>query len=45
VVVGENERRAPDRTNGEGKDVASLDLSGMQEELIRRSAKRARRRW
>ncbi len=35
VVVGENERRAPDGTNGEGKDVASLDLSGMQEELIR----------
>jgi beta-glucosidase len=35
VVVGENERRAPDATNGEGKDVASLDLTGMQEELIR----------
>jgi len=35
VVVGENERRAPDGTNGEGKDVASLDLTGMQEDLIR----------
>lgn len=35
VVVGENERRAPDGTNGEGKDVASLDLTGMQEELVR----------
>ena len=35
VVVGENERRAPDGTNGEGKDVASLDLTGMQEDLIK----------
>ncbi len=35
VVVGENERRAPDGTNGEGKDVASLDLTGMQEDLVR----------
>jgi len=35
VVVGENERRAPDGTNGEGRDVASLDLTGMQEELVR----------
>jgi beta-glucosidase len=35
VVVGENERRAPDGTNGEGKDVASLDLTGMQEELVK----------
>ncbi|MFC2076943.1 glycoside hydrolase family 3 C-terminal domain-containing protein [candidate division KSB1 bacterium] len=34
VVVGENERRAPDGTNGEGKDVASLDLTGRQRELI-----------
>jgi len=35
VVVGEQERRAPDGTNGEGRDVASLDLTGLQEELIR----------
>lgn len=37
VVVGENERRAANQegTNGEGKDVASLDLTGVQEELIR----------
>jgi beta-glucosidase len=31
VVVGE----AGDITNGEGKDVANLDLTGMQEELIK----------
>ena len=30
VVLGESRS-----TNGEGKDVASLDLSGMQEELLR----------
>jgi beta-glucosidase len=41
VVVGENERRAVDEngknvgTNGESRDVANLDLTGMQEELIR----------
>lgn len=35
VVVGERERRAPGGTNGEGRDVASLDLSGPQEDLIR----------
>jgi len=37
VVVGENERKAPNNqgTNGEGKDVASLDLTGLQEELVR----------
>jgi len=37
VVVGENERRAPDRTgtNGEGRDIASLDLTGLQEELVK----------
>jgi beta-glucosidase len=37
VVVGENERRTAGGkgTNGEGKDVASLDLSGVQEDLIR----------
>lgn len=35
VVVGENERRAPDASNGEGKDVVSLDLSGMQQELVK----------
>lgn len=37
VVVGENERRAPDRTgtNGEGRDIASLDLTGLQEDLVK----------
>ena len=37
VVVGENERFKPGDlgTNGEHKDVASLDLSGRQQELIR----------
>lgn len=37
VVVGENEWSAPKGrgTNGEGRDVASLDLTGMQEELVR----------
>ncbi len=41
VVVGENERRAIDEkgnkvgTNGENRDVANLDLTGMQEELIK----------
>ena len=36
VVVGENERYSPDKgSNGEGRDVASLDLTGVQEDLIR----------
>ncbi len=36
VVVGENERWSREGgTNGEEKDVASLDLSGAQEDLIR----------
>jgi beta-glucosidase len=35
VVVGENEREAPDGTDGEGKDVASLDLTGLQEDLVK----------
>jgi beta-glucosidase len=36
VVVGERERMAAaGGTDGEGRDVASLDLSGPQEELIR----------
>ncbi len=37
VVVGENDRRAGNNmgTDGEGKDVASLDLTGRQEELIK----------
>jgi beta-glucosidase len=36
VVVGENERFAADGgSNGEGRDVASLDLSGVQEDLVR----------
>ena len=36
VVVGENERRAAKKTgtDGEGLDVETLDLTGMQEELI-----------
>ncbi len=41
VVVGENERGAKDQkgrnvgTNGEARDVASLDLTGLQSELVR----------
>jgi beta-glucosidase len=37
VVLGENEWHAPGKTgtNGEGFDVASLDLTGRQEELLR----------
>ncbi len=37
VVLGENEWRTPGKkgTNGEGYDVASLDLTGMQEELVK----------
>lgn len=37
VVVGENERKADGGrgTNGEGADVASLDLTGFQEELLK----------
>jgi beta-glucosidase len=35
VVVGENERMGYQGTNGEGCDVSSLDLTGLQEELIR----------
>jgi len=37
VVVGENERKADGGrgTNGEGTDVASLDLTGFQEELLK----------
>lgn len=37
VVVGENERRAANQlgTDGEGKDVASLDLTGLQEQLVK----------
>ena len=36
VVVGENERKAKDGsgTNGESKDVSTLDLSGLQEKLV-----------
>jgi beta-glucosidase len=36
VVVGENERNAPGGkgTNGEGRDISTLDLTGMQEELV-----------
>ena len=36
VVLGENEWQAPGRTgtDGEGYDVASLDLTGLQEELL-----------
>jgi len=37
VVVGENEWNAPGKkgTNGEGYDVASLDLTGLQEDLVK----------
>ncbi len=37
VVVGENERHAPGGkgTNGEGKDVCDLDLTGLQEDLVK----------
>ena len=37
VVLGENEWRTEDRkgTNGEGYDVASLDLTGFQEDLVK----------
>jgi beta-glucosidase len=37
VVLGENEWRSPNKTGtvGEGYDVASLDLTGMQEELLK----------
>jgi beta-glucosidase len=37
VVLGENEWHAPGKTgtNGEGYDVATLDLTGRQEELLR----------
>jgi len=37
VVLGENEWNAPDKTgtDGEGYDIASLDLTGSQEELLK----------
>jgi beta-glucosidase len=37
IVVGENERRAPKGTgtDGEGFDIANLDLTGMQEDLVK----------
>ncbi len=37
VVLGENERRAPndEGTNGEGRDIASLNLTGIQEDLLK----------
>src|SRR5262249_3955377 len=37
VVVGENERRAEgsEPTDGEGFDAATLELTGMQEELVK----------
>jgi beta-glucosidase-like glycosyl hydrolase/peptidoglycan/xylan/chitin deacetylase (PgdA/CDA1 family) len=37
VVLGENEWRAPNHTgtDGEGYDVASLDLTGLQEDLLK----------
>jgi beta-glucosidase len=35
VVVGENAREADDATDGEGYDVASLDLTGQQEDLVK----------
>ncbi|MDD4189781.1 MAG: glycoside hydrolase family 3 C-terminal domain-containing protein [Mangrovibacterium sp.] len=36
VVLGENERRSPEGgSNGEGRDVAGLNLTGMQEDLLK----------
>lgn len=37
VVVGENERYAPDKTGtvGEGRDLATLELTGLQEDLVK----------
>jgi len=37
VVLGENEWKSPNRTgtDGEGYDVASLDLTGLQEDLLK----------
>jgi beta-glucosidase len=37
IVVGENEREAPDGkgTDGEGSDISTLDLTGIQEDLVR----------
>ncbi|HWR52104.1 MAG TPA: glycoside hydrolase family 3 C-terminal domain-containing protein, partial [Bryobacteraceae bacterium] len=35
VVVGENEWQGPQGTSGEGYDAVSLDLTGMQENLIK----------
>jgi beta-glucosidase len=37
IVVGENEREAPDGkgTDGEGSDISTLDLTGLQEDLVR----------
>jgi len=37
VVVGENERRMPGKTatNGEGFDAATLELTGLQEDLVK----------
>lgn len=37
VVLGENEWQAPNKsgTNGEGYDIASLDLTGLQEDLLK----------
>jgi len=37
VVLGENERWAPndEGTNGEGRDIASLNLTGIQEDLLK----------
>jgi beta-glucosidase len=38
VVVGENEWQTPDKkgTNGEGYDMATLELTGQQRELVQR---------
>ncbi|MEO7144756.1 MAG: glycoside hydrolase family 3 N-terminal domain-containing protein, partial [Bryobacteraceae bacterium] len=35
VVVGENQQQSKGETDGEGYDVASLDLTGVQEDLVR----------
>ncbi len=37
IVLLKNERRAPndEETNGEGRDIASLNLTGIQEDLLK----------
>ena len=35
VVIGEKGNMGPEGTNGEGNDIASLDLTGLQEDLLK----------